>query len=87
VGEARVEGRSLERHLRAGEERRGGDGDPRRAHHRAGEERLPRGRRALADARRRLRLVAEKTVSLLGQRAVVKAKEDVKIKGDKVYLA
>ncbi|TAK33400.1 MAG: DUF3540 domain-containing protein [Myxococcaceae bacterium] len=35
----------------------------------------------------RLRLVAEKTVSLLGQRAVVKAKEDVKIKGDKVYLA
>ncbi len=35
----------------------------------------------------RLRLVAEKTVSLLGQRAVVKAREDVKIKGDKVYLA
>lgn len=35
----------------------------------------------------RLRLVAEKTVSMLGQRAVVKAKEDVKIKGDKVYLA
>lgn len=35
----------------------------------------------------RLRLVAEKTVSLLGQRAVMKAKEDVKIKGDKVYLA
>lgn len=35
----------------------------------------------------RLRLVAEKAVSLLGQRAVVKAKEDVKIKGDKVYLA
>lgn len=35
----------------------------------------------------RLRLVAEKTASLLGQRAVVKAREDVKIKGDKVYLA
>ena len=35
----------------------------------------------------RLRLVAEKTVSLLGQRAVMKAREDVKIKGDKVYLA
>ncbi len=35
----------------------------------------------------RLRLVAEKAVSLLGQRAVIKAREDVKIKGDKVYLA
>lgn len=35
----------------------------------------------------RLRLVAETTASLLGQRTVVKAKEDVKVKGDKVYLA
>ena len=35
----------------------------------------------------RLRLVAEKTVSMLGQRAVVKAREDVKVKGEKVYLA
>ena len=35
----------------------------------------------------RLRLVAEKTISMLGQRAVVKAREDVKVKGEKVYLA
>ncbi|MBL8604167.1 MAG: DUF3540 domain-containing protein [Myxococcales bacterium] len=35
----------------------------------------------------RLRLVAEKTVHMLGQRTLIKAKEDVKIKGDKVYLA
>lgn len=35
----------------------------------------------------RLRLVAEKTVHVLGQRTLFKAKEDVKIKGDKVYLA
>lgn len=35
----------------------------------------------------RLRLVADKTASMLGQRAVIKAREDVKIKGDKVYLA
>ncbi len=35
----------------------------------------------------RLRLVAEKAVHVMGQRALIKAKEDVKVKGDKVYLA
>jgi hypothetical protein len=35
----------------------------------------------------RLRLVAEKTLHILGQRTLIKAKEDVKVKGDKVYLA
>lgn len=35
----------------------------------------------------RLRFVAEKTVHILGQRALVKAREDVKVKGEKVYLA
>lgn len=35
----------------------------------------------------RLRFVAERAVHILGQRALVKAREDVKVKGEKVYLA
>lgn len=34
----------------------------------------------------RLRLVAEKTVHLMGRRTLFKAHEDVKIKGDKIHL-
>lgn len=35
----------------------------------------------------RMRLVAEQALHLLGQRALVKAREDVKVKGEKIYLA
>lgn len=35
----------------------------------------------------RLKLIAERTVHVLGQRALVRAREDVKIKGEKVHLA
>lgn len=35
----------------------------------------------------RLRLVAEETLHLLGRRAQVKAQEDLKLKGEKIYLA
>jgi hypothetical protein len=35
----------------------------------------------------RLRLVAEEALHLMGRRALVKAREDVKVKGEKIYLA
>ena len=35
----------------------------------------------------RLRLVAEETLHLLGRRAQIKAQEDLKLKGEKIYLA
>lgn len=35
----------------------------------------------------RLRFVAERAAHILGQRVLVKAREDVKVKGEKVYLA
>jgi Protein of unknown function (DUF3540) len=35
----------------------------------------------------RLRLVAEETLHLLGRRAQMKAEEDLKLKGEKIYLA
>lgn len=35
----------------------------------------------------RMRLVADKALHLLGQRTLIKAREDVKVKGEKVYLA
>jgi hypothetical protein len=35
----------------------------------------------------RLRLVAEETLHLLGRRAQMKAQEDLKLKGEKIYLA
>jgi hypothetical protein len=34
----------------------------------------------------RVRIVAEKTFHVLGARALLKAREDVKIKGDKIHL-
>jgi hypothetical protein len=35
----------------------------------------------------RIKIIAEKTVHVLGQHTLFKAREDVKIKGEKVYLA
>jgi hypothetical protein len=35
----------------------------------------------------RVKLIAERTVHVLGQRALIRAREDVKIKGEKVHLA
>jgi hypothetical protein len=38
-------------------------------------------------ARWRRKLIAERTVHVLGQRVLMRAAEDVKIKGEKVHLA
>jgi hypothetical protein len=35
----------------------------------------------------RLRLVAEKTLSVLGQRTLIKAYEDMKLRGEKIYIS